>query len=92
MTTEENTQPDEKIVLDPLLAQILTANVKWSADLNDRVLDNKDREITKWQSLFLKLYEAIETANTKVDSLRIEKELQRFAYDADTACQALDAK
>lgn len=92
MTINETPQPDEKIILDPLMANIFTAMFKDTEDITNRVMDNKDREIREWQSRFLKLFEAIDQANTKVDSLRIERELQHFAFHADTAARALDVK
>jgi hypothetical protein len=92
MTINEKPEDKESTIIDPLMANVFTAMFKESEWTTNQVFANKDREIREWQSRFLKLFEAIETANTKVDSLRIDNELSHFAYDANTAARALDAK
>lgn len=75
--TQENTE--ETIHLSPLMANILTANAKWSEDLTNRVMDNKDREIAEWKSAFRKLFDAVDFANESVDSMKIDRILGTFA-------------
>lgn len=89
MTTSEN---EPQPLMDPLLGAILTANVNWSNDLSDRVIENKDREIAEWKSRFLKLWERIEKENFDVDSLRMWVILEDFSYFAGIAAQDLDTK
>lgn len=89
MTTNEKPQNPH---LSPLMADILTANAKWSADLSDRVMDNKDREIREWKERFLKLWDRLEKENVTVDSLRIEVILNQFSHFAGIAARDLDSK
>lgn len=89
MTTNENPQNPH---LSPLMADILTANAKWSEGMTNQVLDSKDREIQLWQSKFLTLFELIEGANKYVDSARIDRILCNFSYDAERAARGLDSK
>jgi len=88
MTTADNTE--NTIPLSPLMGAILTANAKWSEDLTNQVLDNKDREIAEWKSAFAKLYDAIDKANDTVDSLRIERILGTFAQKRDFSVTSVD--
>jgi hypothetical protein len=89
MTTNENPQNPH---LSPLMASILTANAKWSNDLSDRVLDNKDREIAEWKERFLQLWDDMDKENRSVDSLRIQVVLNDYAYHAGVAARDLDTK
>ena len=54
-----------------LLGQVLTANAKWSQDISNRVEENLQRDAKEWRDAFVKLWDAIEGANEKVDSMRI---------------------
>lgn len=89
MTTSEN---EPKPLIDPLLASILTANVKWSNDLSDRVMDSKDREIREWKERFLQLWDDMDKENRSVDSLRIQIVLNDYAHFAGVASRELDSK
>ena len=69
---------DKTIHLSPLMADIFTANARWSEDLSNRVMENKDREIADWKAAFAKLYDAVDFANEKVDSVKIDRILGNF--------------
>ena len=80
----------EQMPFSPLLADILTANVKWSADLSDRVIDNKDREIAELQKNYTELWEAIDKANDKIDSLTLDTILAKHGMRVSRAFEALN--
>jgi hypothetical protein len=87
MTTNENTDR----TISPLAADIFTAMAKQSEWTTNQVLDNKDREIKEWKQRFLMLFEAVENANIKADSLSIDHVLMTFSHNADTAARNLDS-
>lgn len=87
MTTNEN---DQNPHLSPLMANILTANAKWSERVTNQVFANQDREIREWKERFLKLFDRISEDNIKADSLRIQQTLDHFAWHADQAARTLD--
>lgn len=81
----KNKSTEEHVVIEPLLANIFTAMAKQSEDITNRVLDNKDREIREWKDRFIKLYDAVAMANGKIDSARLGRILDHYAWDVEFA-------
>lgn len=75
---------NENQIMSPLVGQIFTAMFKQSEATTNQVLDNQDREIAKWKKNFYDLYMSVADANETVDSARIDRILDGFAYWADT--------
>lgn len=70
MTTNDEPQSDP--TYSPLVADVFTAMFRESEATTNRLFDVKDREIAALQKNYIALWEAIENANLKVDSLRID--------------------
>lgn len=62
---------------DNLLGQILTANVKWSQDISNRVEENLQRDAKYWRDAFKALFDDISEVNEVVDSRKIDRLLDR---------------
>lgn len=70
-----------------LLGQIFAANASWSADIQNRVEENYQREATQWKEAFLSLYNAVDDVNEIVDSKKIDNILFMFGQKAGFASQ-----
>lgn len=70
-----------------LLGQIFAANASWSADIQNRVEENYQREASEWKEAFLKLYNTVEHVNETVDSGKLDRVLYRFGQQAHLASQ-----
>jgi hypothetical protein len=92
MENIESTSKENHLVFSPLVADIFTAMAKQSEAVTNQVFDNQDREIQLWKSRFVKLFFAIDEANVIVDSNRIARELDHFAWSAEQAARSLDSK
>jgi hypothetical protein len=83
MTTPEKTQDD--IPVSPLLGAILTASIEQVGETTDQLLESKDQEIAEWKSAFAKLYDAIDSANVSVDSMKIGRIVGAFSQKREWA-------
>jgi hypothetical protein len=83
MKTTENTQGD--IPVSPIMGAILMAGVQQSQETTDQLLESKDQEIAEWKSAFAKLYDAIDSANVSVDSMKIGRIVGVFSQKREWA-------
>lgn len=60
-----------------LFGAIVSANAAASHAASDRVIENLEHEVKLWQKRFADMWRAVDLANEKVDSLRVEKILAR---------------
>lgn len=74
MADNDTVIPEDK---GNLLGQILTANVKWSQDMSNRVEENLQRDAKEWRDAFTTLWDMIDKDNDKVDSMRIGDSLMK---------------
>lgn len=87
MTTSEN---EPKPLMDPLVGAIFTQMSKDAAWTQNQLDKHNQEEIQIWKSRFLRLFDAVEEANDKVDSFRIHSILVGFGQAANTAAKDLD--
>jgi len=63
--------------------QVLTATMTQTADITERVMDNYEARIIDLENDFAELFDAVDRANHKVDSARIERILDGCAWKRD---------
>lgn len=88
MTTTENTE--DNITVSPLMGAILMAGVQQSQETTDQLLENKDSEIAEWKAAFARLFDAVDSANESVDSLKIARIVGAFSQKREWAVPDVD--
>ena len=88
MTTTENTENGTTVT--PLMAAILTAAVQRSEETTNQLLENKDSEIAEWKASFARLFDAVDSANESVDSLKIARIVGAFSQKREWAVPDVD--
>jgi hypothetical protein len=88
MTTTENTK--DNITISPLMGAIVMASVQQAEDVTDLLLENKDREIAEWKAAFSALFDAVQSANESVDSMKIGRIVGSFSQKREWAVPDVD--
>lgn len=88
MTTTENTE--DNISVSPLMGAILTASVQQCEETTNQLLENKEREIAAWKAAFATLFDAVNSANESVDSLKMGRILGAFSQKREWAVPDTD--